>query len=224
MGIPIQDDAVAGRGILARGRARIGALPAGVISGALFGALIGGVAGRAVMRLIFLLDDSTDGAKTDFGTVGEITVDGSFTLLMLSTITGVIGGMLYVGVRRWLPWSGAARGVFFGLLMAFAPGLIFLGEVDLQIFEPAVPVYWTFIGLIVVYGVCVALLTDRLHVPRDLSLGSRSGLVLRVAQGLAALAVCALAVGTTIGVYDEAGSCLTADGEGGCGAHATDAP
>jgi hypothetical protein len=194
------------------------------MSGALFGALIGGVAGRIVMRLIFLFDKSTDGARTDFGTVGEITVGGSFTLLMLSTITGVIGGIFYVGLRRWLPFAGAARGVLFGLLMAFAPGLIFLGEVDLQIFEPAVPFYWTFIGLIVVYGVCVALLTDRLHAPHELRLGSGSELALRVAHALGAIAVCALAVGTTIGVYDEAGSCLTADGEGGCGAHATDAP
>lgn len=174
------------------------------------------------MRLIFLIEKATDGAKTDFGTVGEITVGGSFTLLVLSAITGVIGGVLYVALRRWLPGTGAPRGAFFGLLMAFGPGVIFLGEVDLQIFEPALAVFAMFVVLIVLYGIGVALLTDRLYAPPAVRPNPRVALVARVVQCVAAAAICAMAVLITYDVYDKGGSCLTADGSGGCGAHATD--
>lgn len=175
------------------------------------------------MRLIFLIDKSTDGAKTDFGTVGEITLGGSFTLLVLSAITGVMGGVIYVGLRRWLPFSGAARGAFFGLLMMFGPGVIFLGEVDLQIFEPALAVFAMFVVMIVLYGIGVALLTDRLYeAPVIVRPNPRVELVARVVQCLAAVAIWVMAVLLTANVYDKGGSCLTADGNGGCGAHPTD--
>lgn len=201
---------------------RLGALPAGVFAGALFGALIGGIGGRIVMRLIFLIDRGTEGAQTDFGTIGEVTLGGSFTLLVLSSIAGVIGGVIYVALRRWLPWSGVARGVFFGLMMIFGPGIIALGEVDLQIVEPAVPVFYMFVALIVSYGFCVALLTDRLHAERAVEPGPRTKLATTLVQALLALGIVTLAVLTTYNVYDKGGSCLSADQNGGCGVRAKD--
>jgi len=202
---------------------RLGALPAGILAGASFGALFGGVGGRILMRIIFLIDRSTKGAETDFGTVGEITVDGTLTLLTISTITGVIAGMIYVGIRRWLPWRlPAARGVFFGLLMMFGPGVIFLGEVDLQIFEPALPIFAAFVALIVLYGVCVALLTDRLQPPRAVKPGSRTDVVARWVVRLTAVGILVMAGLATQHVYDKAGTCLTADGNGHCGVSASD--
>jgi hypothetical protein len=114
--------------MIARLRARLGALPAGCLVGGLCGAVIGGIVGRILMRLIFLMDTSKDGASTDFGTAGQITLGGSFTLLMLCLVTGTIGGALYVGLRRWLPGSSAtARGASFGLLMTAGPGAVSLG-------------------------------------------------------------------------------------------------
>jgi hypothetical protein len=201
---------------------RLGALPAGVFAGAFFGALIGGIGGRVVMRLIFLIDRRTEGAQTDFGTIGEFTIGGSFTLLVLSTIAGVIGGAIYIGVRRWLPSSGVARGVFFGLMMMFGPGVIALGEVDLQIAEPAVPIYLMFVALIVSYGVCVALLTDRLRAERAVEPGPRTKLATTLVQALLALGIVTLAMLTTYKVYDKGGSCLSADQNGGCAVRAAD--
>jgi hypothetical protein len=198
------------------------ALPAGAFAGAIFGALFGGIGGRIVMRLIFLIDRGTEGAQTDFGTIGEFTIGGSFTLLVLSAIAGAIGGAIYVGVRRWLPWSGAARGVFFGLMMMFGPGFIALGEVDLQILEPALPVFFMFVALIVLYGVCVALLTDRLHPEPAVDTGPRTKLATTVVQSLLALGIVTMAVLTTYNVYDKGGSCLSADDNGGCAVRATD--
>ena len=202
---------------------RLGALPAAVLAGALFGAFFGGVLGRVLMRIIFLIDKSHDGAETDFGTVGEITVGGTLTLLVLSSITGVMGGVIYIGIRRWLPWpSPVARGTFFGLLMMFGPGLLFLGDVDLQIFEPALLIFAVFVAFIVLYGVCVALLTERLHPPRAVRPGPHTEPAARWVVRLAAIGILVIAAMATYRIYDNAGTCLTADGEGGCGVHASD--
>jgi hypothetical protein len=222
MGTATASDGSADRGIAAKVWERTGALRAGVIAGAVFGAVFGGVGGRIVMRLIALIDTSTDGAQTDFATVGEMTVGGTFTLLVLSTIAGVIGGVIYVAVRRWLPFSHLAQGAFFGLLMMFGPGVIALGEVDLQIFEPAVPIFAMFVALIVLYGIGVALLTDRLHAPPAARPGPRVELVARSLVGLVAVGICAMAVLVTYNVHDKAGSCLSAGDTGGCAVRVTD--
>ena len=199
-----------------------GALRAGIVVGAILGAMFGGVGGRIVMRLIFLIDRETEGAETDFGTIGEVTLGGSFTLLVLSTIAGIIGGVLYIGLRRWLPWSGVARGVFFGLMMMFGPGVIALGEVDLQIAEPAVPILYMFVALIVLYGVCVALLTDRLNREPVADPSPRTKLAATVVRSLLALGIVFMAILVTENVYSHAGSCLSADDNGGCAVSAPD--
>jgi hypothetical protein len=201
---------------------RTAALRAGVVAGALSGALVGGIGGRIVMRIIFLIDRSTDGAKTDFATVGEITAGGTFTLLVLTTIAGVIGGLIYIAVRRWLPWSGAARGIFFGLLMMFGPGVIAVSEIDLQIFEPALPIFAMFVGLVVLYGVGVALLADRLHEPPPVQPGPRTLLASRAIAGVLAIGIIAMAVLATQNVYSHRGDCLSADDNGGCAVRASD--
>jgi hypothetical protein len=214
---PVANDQRIGRGFLAKAWERTGAVRAGIIAGALCGAVFGGVAGRILMRVIFLIDRSTDGAKTDFGTVGEITVGGTFTLLVLSTIGGAVGGVIYVAVRRWLPFSAVGRGVSFGLIMMFGPGIIALGEVDLQIFEPALPIFAMFVALIVLYGVGVTLLADRLHAPPLVQPGRRSELATRVLQCVVAVGICVVAVLVTYNVQDKAGSCLSVDQHvGGC--------
>jgi hypothetical protein len=174
------------------------------------------------MRLVFLVDRDTEAAQTDFGTIGAFTIGGSFTLLVLSTIAGAIGGGIYVGLRRWLPWQGVARGLFFGMMMALGPGVIFLGEIDLQIAEPAVPIYFMFIALMAGYGLCVALLTDRLHAEPAIDPSPRTRLVTMAAQGLLGLGMIAMAVLTSANVYEEGGSCLSADQEGGCAVRAPD--
>lgn len=201
---------------------RTGALRAGIVAGPICGAVIGGVGGRFVMRIVYLIDKSTDGAKTDFATVGEITVGGTFTLMILATLAGVIGGVLYVAVRRWLPWSGVARGAFFGLLMMFGPGVIAVSEVDLQIFEPALPIFAMFVVLVVLYGVGVALLTDQIHAPPAVRTSRRMEVATPVLQFLAGGAICVMAALVTYNVYDHAGSCLSVGDDGGCAVRPSD--
>lgn len=175
------------------------------------------------MRIIFLIDRGTEGANTDFGTIGEFTLGGSFTLLVLGTIAGVIGGVIYVAVRRWLPWSGVARGIFFGLLMLYGPGAITISEVDLNIVEPALPIYAMFVALVLFYGVGVVLLIDRLHTPPALHPGPRAELARRALLCLVAVGILFMAVFGAYRINDRAGSCLSANQDtGGCAVRATD--
>ena len=210
------------RGLLASVLERTAAVRAAIVAGAIGGAVVGGVGGRIVMRIVFLIDKSTEGAQTDFATVGEITLGGIITLLVLSTIAGVIGGLIYMAVRRWLPWSGVARGVFFGLLMMFGPGVIAVSEVDLQIFEPALPIFAMFVALIVLYGVAVALLTDRLHAPAIVPASRRTQLAGRALAMLFGAAIFVMAGLVTYNTYDHAGSCLSVGDDGGCAVRPTD--
>lgn len=222
-GPPAATETRAGRGSIEKAWRDTGALRAGIIAGAICGAVFGGVGGRTVMRIIALIDESTRGAEVDFGTIDEVTVGGTFTLLVLTTIAGTIGGAIYIGVRRWLPWSGAARGVYFGLLMMFGPGVIALGEVDLQIVEPALAFFAMFVVLIVLYGVGVALVADRLHPAPQTQPSPQVKRITRAAQYLLAAGICAMAVLATYDVHDKAGSCLSADQDsGGCAVRATD--
>lgn len=206
--------------MIARLRARLGALPAGCLVGGLCGAVIGGVGGRVLMRVIFLADTSKDGASTDFGTAGEITLGGSFTLLMLCLVTGTIGGALYVGLRRSLPGSSVtARGASFGLLIAAGPGAIFIGGIDIEIFEPALPIFVAFSALFIGYGVLVARFTDHLHPPRSVLAHSDAEWKMWLARAIL-VAVVALLVFQAGGALEDAGTCLTGDGTGGCGERA----
>lgn len=193
------------------------ALRAGVIAGAVAGAVIAGGGGRTAMRIVALVDESSKGVRTDFGAIaGEITLGGTFTLIMLMTVAGTMGGVLYIAVRRWLPWDGVARGLAFGFAIAFGPGTIAVGEIDLQIFEPPLLFLAIFVSIQVVYGLVVALIADRLHAAPPVHAGRRSEIAVRVITVVAALGMSALAVGIVGNTIDNAGSCVTAAEGGGC--------
>lgn len=106
--------------------------------------------------------------------------------------------------------------------MMFGPGVIFVGEVDLQIFEPALPMFAAFIGLVVIYGLSVALITDRLHPARAARPGPRMERAAQWLVVLAAAGIVFMAAASTYNVNDKAGTCLTADKNGGCGLRASD--
>lgn len=106
--------------------------------------------------------------------------------------------------------------------MMFGPGIIAIGEVDLQIFEPAVPIFAAFVALVVTYGIGVAILADRLHPPPMVMPGLRMEAAARWAVRLLAVGVFAMAVLVTYNVYDNEGSCLSSDQNGGCAARTSD--
>jgi len=198
-----------------------------VVAGAIAGLISAGVGSRVVMRIIALADPETDGANTDAeATVGEITLEGTLELLALGTIAGVMGGALYLGVRRWLPvpvgWKWLAYAV---LTLATVGQLLFdQNNADFQIFEPVLLVIALFSVLFFLNGLIVSPLVDRFHPEPAYPSSLR---VSRAVTGIIAL-VCVLGfaahAASTAEMIDEQGTCLSAKGGGaGCAVRASDA-
>ncbi len=76
-----------------------------------------------------------------------------------------MGGLLYLGLRRWLPVLPAWKGVAFGVLTLVSVGnvLIDSGNLDFQIFEPVLLVVVLFSALFFVNGLLLAALMARWH-------------------------------------------------------------
>src|SRR6266576_2082709 len=79
-------------------------LGAGVSAGFVAGALIGGVGGRLAMLILRLTSDPLlHGVSTDDGfTIGRVSAETLF-LLGVTAGLGMLGGLFYLMVRRWIP-------------------------------------------------------------------------------------------------------------------------
>jgi hypothetical protein len=194
--------------------------------GALSGAISAGAGSRIVMRIIALANPDSDGAFTDAeATVGEITFDGTVNLLMLGTIAGVMGGVAYLGARRWLPVPAAWKGLTYGVVSLLTVGQLLFDthNADFQIFEPVVMVIALFSVLFLVNGLIVGALVDRFHREPAYRASPR---VSRAVTGVLAL-VCVLGFVahaiTTVQMIDDEGTCISALGGGaGCAVRAGD--
>ena len=136
---------------------------AGVVGGLLMGAIIGGIGGRLAMLVLRVTSDpSVRGMKTDDGfIIGRFSGDTTF-LLVFTSVLGVLGGILYLAARPWLPegWRAWFAGVFGGVV----GGAIFIRPdgVDFARLDPLPLAVGMFIGLPAVYGVTMSLLMERL--------------------------------------------------------------
>ena len=189
-------------------------------AGVLAGVVSAGVGGRVVMRVVAILDPSTDGAFTDSSaTVGEFTIDGTIPLLVLGAVLGAVSGIVYLGLRRWLPCPTRWRGVTYGAFTLVTGGQIVFdpANADFQIFEPVIVAILLFTGLFFINGILLASLLDRWH-PDPIYPNSRR--VSRAVGGALAISIIAgslLFLGVTIDHIEDEGTCLTAVGAGnGC--------
>ena len=135
---------------------------AGFVGGAIAGFLVGGVGGRLVMFVLRLTSsDALRGRKTDDDFVIGRFSSGTFFLVMATTLLGAIGGVVYVGLRRFLPegrrWlpTAALTGLIGGALVVEADGIDFT-ELDPLWFAVV-----SFIALPAAYGWLMSVLVER---------------------------------------------------------------
>ena len=197
-----------------------------VAVGALSGVISAGVGARVVMRIIALANPGRDGVFTDAeATVGEITFGGTMNLLLLGTIAGVMGGVVYLGVRRWLPVPAAWKGLTWGIVSLLTVGQLLFDthNADFQIFKPVVMVIALFSVLFLLNGFLVGALAGRFHPEPAYRPSLR---VSRAVTGVLAL-VCVLGLVahaiTTAQMIDDEGTCVSALGGGaGCAVRASE--
>jgi hypothetical protein len=131
------------------------------------GALIGGPGGRLAMRLLAATaGDAAQGHLTEADeVVGRITTNGTLGFMVFVGLAGgVLSGVVYVLIRRWLP-AGRVGGLVFGalLLAVFAPHLDPLrrNNPDFDLVGPAWLALVVFSALLLVHGMAVAAFVAR---------------------------------------------------------------
>lgn len=127
----------------------------GGLSGALAGVVVFGVGGRLVMLLSRLLHPDAVGRITENGNrVGEFTVEGTIGLLLFGgLLSGVLGGVVWVLVRQWIPNQPVVVG-----LGSVAMGGFFLVQADNADFfilrDPQLDLL-LLLGLVFAFGVSI---------------------------------------------------------------------
>lgn len=100
----------------------------GGLTGILVGIVVVGLGGRLVMRLATLLQTQAIGGFTDNGNrIGDITLGGTFTLVIVGMFIGAVAGTVWVVVTPWLPAGGWRRAIM-AMPLAIAIGTVGLIE------------------------------------------------------------------------------------------------
>ena len=132
----------------------------GALAGAGAGA-VGGFLGRLAMRVSGATSDPF--LVTENGNVvGQITVGGSVFLVVGSAIFGVVMGLSYVAIRRWLPAAPWPRRLVTAFLTLAAFGSLLVNSANHDFTRLGDPVLNValFAGLLLVTGVVLVVLVD----------------------------------------------------------------
>ena len=132
------------------------------VAGALTGAVIGGIGGRLAMFALRLTSDpALRGLKTDDDFTIGIFSGATLFLVIVTTVLGILGGLVYLVVRGWL--ASGARPWLFGGLTGIVGGATVIrpGGIDFTLLEPLGLAVTMFIALPAAYGVAMSLLAER---------------------------------------------------------------
>lgn len=140
----------------------------GMVGGLIAGPLVLGFGGRLAMRIMAATsDDRVQGSLTDAEErVGEISLDGTLGLVIfVGLFGGIIGGLVYMLIRRWLRGRAWRAGLVVGLL-----GLVVVGpgetldpdSVDFEILTPRWLAVVMFVALGPAFGIVLAAVVERL--------------------------------------------------------------
>ena len=148
--------------ISARSAART--LGIGVVAGALSGFVVGGIGGRLFMFVLAQLNPEESGVLTDDGVpIGQFTVGGTLNLLIITTVIGVIGGLVFLALRglRFGPQWFRVLSMPVGATMVVGSMLVHSDGVDFTLLQPiALGVAMT-LAVPFLYTLMLAALADR---------------------------------------------------------------
>ena len=137
----------------------------GVLASIAAGILVGGIANRLIMRILAMVNEETAGVVTENGNIsGEITAGGTLGLIIfVGVASGIVGGLVYVIIRRWLPGGGLLKGVVFGLILLCLFGTLVFDpdNIDFALFGPRQLSVGLFALLFPLYGVVASLFVER---------------------------------------------------------------
>jgi hypothetical protein len=138
-----------------------------VAAGLAAGVLTAGLGGRLMMRILAATsDDRVQGLTTEADeTIGEITVSGTISVVVfVGVASGLLGGLVYVIIRRWLPGSARRAGlVLGGLAIGLAPLIDALDSdsADFFLLDPDLLSVVLIVLLFPLWGMTVASMIER---------------------------------------------------------------
>ena len=139
----------------------------GTFAGLIAGLTAGGLGARLVMRISAVLArPEMQGKITDAGEiVGRVSAGGTAFLVVIAGMIGILGGLLYMGLRRWLPRTGVWKGLMYGLVLLLMVGSTVIQGTnpDFGRFGPPVLNISMFALLFILFGVIVAPLAELLN-------------------------------------------------------------
>ena len=135
-----------------------------VVAGVAVGVLVAGVGSRLAMLLLRLTSaDSVRGLVSDDGfTIGQVTLGGTYNLLMLGAVVGIIGAAAYRAVAPWLlgpQWfrrvtTATGSGVVVGSMLVHADGI------DFRVLKPTWLATGLFVALPALFGAVIGPAVD----------------------------------------------------------------
>lgn len=139
-----------------------------VAVGALIGLVVAGGGSRLAMRLVAVADEREDfGVRTDAGAVvGDVSLGGTVFVLFMGALLGVLGALIYLGLRRWLPQRTAHRTLVFALvIVGLGLGVVIEGNQGDFVFVNTIVSVVSFAVVLLLYALVVPPLVER-FVPR----------------------------------------------------------
>jgi hypothetical protein len=136
----------------------------GVLTGALSGLVVGGLGGRLFMFVLAQLNPDATGIRTDDGfEMGQFTASGTTNLLLVTTIIGVVGGLVFLALRglRFGPTWFRVVSMPIGVTIVVGSMLVHSDGVDFSLLEP----HWLAVAMTLavpfLYTLLLAWLVDR---------------------------------------------------------------
>ena len=141
------------------------------VAGIAAGVLVGGIGNRlAMLALRLTSSDRVDGIESDDGfTIGRFTLSGTYNLLLLGAVFGIIGAAAYQWVRPWLigpRWFrlltiALGAGAVVGSMLVHADGI------DFRLLTPTWFAIGLFVALPALFAVVVALAVEGVEDPES---------------------------------------------------------
>lgn len=136
----------------------------GVLAGAVGGFVVGGLGGRLFMFVLAELNPEDSGVRTDDGVpIGQFTLSGTLNLLVITTVIGVIGGLVFLalrGLRFGPPWFRVLS-MPVGATMVVGSMLVHSDGVDFTLLQPVGLGVAMTLAVPFLYTLLVAFLADR---------------------------------------------------------------
>lgn len=140
-----------------------------IVAGIPVGVLVVGVGSRLAMFLLRLTSpERVRGVTSDDGfTIGQVTLAGTYNLLALGAVVGIIGAGAYRAVAPWLigrTWlrrltTAAAAGAVVGSMLIHADG------VDFTLLQPTWLAIGLFVALPAAFGALIGVAVDAVAAP-----------------------------------------------------------